>query len=189
MFQKRWVWLDGHDEGFYICPYPGSTMFAPTVTMDKILTLSRLPGFVETLGDSGFQPHFLGLEIKWWQGKPRYSSSTPVVFPVWRWHFGLHPDVFYVCILGSSWTLSYLRFFFSGFGCKICFFLGGLVWFGCHQRNHETAGWLRLGRGFLGDMAMTWLDLGGWRVVSAQKIEDKQGPGIYIYISYVSVYI
>ena len=91
--------------------------------------------------------------------------------------------------LGQQLNFVVFTLFFSGFGWKICFFWGGLVWFGCHQRNHETAGWLRLGRGFLGDMAMTWLDLGGWRVVSAQKIEDKQGPGIYIYHMYLYIYI
>ena len=59
-----------------------------------------------------------------------------------------------------------LVFFFPGSDATSVFFWGGFgwVWFGCHQRNHETAedvvfGWLRLGRvGFLGDMAMVSMD-------------------------------
>ncbi len=55
----------------------GSTMFAPTVTMDKIPTQSRLLILVlKFLVIQGLQPpNFLGLENKWWQGKPRWTGQ------------------------------------------------------------------------------------------------------------------
>ena len=45
----------------------GSTISAPSVTMDKMKTL-KIARVFESLGDSGFQPNFLGLfQVMNWQ--------------------------------------------------------------------------------------------------------------------------
>ena len=61
---NHWSWCLRYLEGlrrmsqWWACS--GSTMSAPTVTMDKIPTL-KMARNLKSFGDSGFQPHFLGL--------------------------------------------------------------------------------------------------------------------------------